>query len=312
MTIPTYEDLMLPLLQEYASADAPRSIKELLPVMANKLGLTEEELDERLPSGRQGVFHNRLHWAKTYMARAELLESPARGLANITQRGRAILQSNSVRIDSSTLAQFENFKEWVCSGGGETTETTTSSSATFSTAPEASPKTPEERIEMARKDLEKGLRAELLERVRAMTPGEFEELIIQLLLSMGYGIGAEKMAEALGGSGDQGIDGVVHQDPLGLDRVYIQAKRYKDGNSVASKEIRDFNGALDLKRAPKGLFVTASNFTRDARSQAENATRQIVLIDGDELAALMIRYRVGTRVVGTVDIQEVDEAFFGV
>ena len=152
---------------------------------------------------------------------------------------------------------------------------------------------------------------ELLERVRAMTPADFEELIVQLLLRMGYGSGAEEMAQALGGSGDQGIDGVIHQDPLGLDRVYIQAKRYNEGNVVGSGAIRDFNGALDLKRAPKGLFVTASSFSRDARIQAESATRQIVLIDGEELASLMIRHKVGTRVVATVDIQEVDGAFFG-
>lgn len=162
----------------------------------------------------------------------------------------------------------------------------------------------------ARKELEQGLRADLLDRVRSMSPAEFEELIVQLLLRMGYGNGAEELARALGGSGDRGIDGVVHQDPLGLDRVYIQAKRYSEGNTVGSREIRDFNGALDLVRAPKGLFVTASTFTRDARAQAQNATRQIVLIDGDELAGLMVRYKVGTRVLATIEVQGLDEGFF--
>lgn len=309
MTIPTYEDLMLPLLKEYAATGQPLSIKHLMPVMAGRLGLTEEDLAERLPSGRQGLFHNRLHWAKTYMARAGLLSSPTRGLAQITERGRAVLRDNPHRIDGSTLSQFPEFTEWKvasASGGGD--EETEKPSPEI--VPEASQRTPEERIEAARKDMEKGLRAELLERVRAMNPADFEELIVQLLLKMGYGSGAEEMAQALGGSGDQGIDGVIHQDPLGLDRVYIQAKRYGDGNTVGSGAIRDFNGALDLKRAPKGLFVTASSFSRDARIQAESATRQIVLIDGEELAALMIRHGVGTRVVGTVYIQEVDEGFF--
>lgn len=312
MPIPTYEDLMLPLLREYAASDRPRSLKELVPVMAEKLGLSEEEKAERLPSGRQGLFHNRLHWAKTYMGKAGLLSSPARGLAQITPRGRDVLQQNPGRIDGTTLSQFEEFNEWKdASSSGDASKELSGAAAAPQPNLEATQRTPEERIEAARKDLEKGLRVELLERVRAMTPADFEELIVQLLLRMGYGSGAEEMAEALGGSGDQGIDGVIHQDPLGLDRVYIQAKRYNEGNVVGSGAIRDFNGALDLKRAPKGLFVTASSFSRDARIQAESATRQIVLIDGEELASLMIRHKVGTRVVATVDIQEVDGAFFG-
>ncbi|WP_121120057.1 restriction endonuclease [Croceibacterium ferulae] len=308
MAIPTYEDLMLPLLQEYAAAARPMSIKDLLPVMANKLGLSDQDLAERLPSGRQSLFHNRLHWAKTYMARAGLLSSPARGQAQITQVGTGLLAENPARIDGGTLSRNPEFVAWK-----------TSSASGRSPAPEAeqlgpvreaSEWTPEERIEAARADLEKGLRAELLERVRSMTPAEFEELIVQLLLRMGYGTGAAEMARALGGSGDRGIDGVVHQDPLGLDRVYIQAKRYADGNTVGSREIRDFNGALDLVRAPKGLFVTASTFTKDAVHQAQNATRQIVLIDGNEFAALMLKYKVGTRVLGIVEIQALDEGFF--
>lgn len=310
MTIPTYEDLMRPLLQEYAAADGPRSIKQLMPIMADKLQLTDEERAERLPSGRQGLFHNRLHWAKTYMARAGLLSSPARGLAEITERGRAVLQSNPERIDGTTLDEFEEFSDWKEASAAGSSSDQTAEPVTAAPSTESSTKTPEERIEAARKDLERGLSAELLERVRVMSPADFEELIVQLLLKMGYGSGAEEMAEALGGSGDQGIDGVIHQDPLGLDRVYIQAKRYAEGNTVGSGAIRDFNGALDLKRAPKGLFVTASSFSRDARVQAESATRQIVLIDGQELAALMIRHGVGTRVVGRVNIQEVDEGFF--
>lgn len=309
MSIPTYEDLMLPLLREYAAAQSPSSLKQLVPAVASKLGLTEGDLAERLPSGRQGLFYNRLAWAKTYLGKAGLIRSPARGLAEITGRGRSVLESSPERIDGATLAQFGEFTEW--RDNSSLARTGQPEAATpLPHDGEVTQRTPEERIEAARKDMEKGLRAELLDRVRSMSPADFEELIVQLLLKMGYGSGAAEMAEALGGSGDQGIDGVIHQDPLGLDRVYIQAKRYADGNTVGSGAIRDFNGALDLKRAPKGLFVTASSFSRDARLQAESATRQIVLIDGEELAALMIRHGVGTRVVGTVYIQEVDEGFF--
>jgi len=309
--LPTYEDLMLPLLKEYAASSHPRSLKELVPLMADKLGLTEEEKAERLASGRQSLFYNRLAWAKTYMGKAGLLSSPARGLAQITERGQAVLRQNPARIDGTTLAQFNEFTDWRDTSNTDTPKEPSGTIAVPQLAPEDTHLTPEERLEAARKELEKGLRVELLERVRSMTPADFEELIVQLLLRMGYGSGAEELARALGGSGDQGIDGVIHQDPLGLDRVYIQAKRYNEGNVVGSGAIRDFNGALDLKRAPKGLFVTASSFSRDARIQAESATRQIVLIDGEELASLMIRHKVGTRVVATVDIQEVDGAFFG-
>lgn len=309
MSIPTYEELMLPLLQEYAAASEPLSIKELIPVMAAKVGLSEDDLAERLPSGRQGLFHNRLHWAKTYMARAGLIASPSRGLAIITERGRLILAENPTSIDGDTLARFEEFASWR-DGTTDGTGEPTAKPSTPTLAPDVTHKTPEERIEDARRDLERGLKAELLDRVRTMTPAEFEELIVQLLLKMGYGQGAEEMAQALGGTGDQGIDGVVHQDPLGLDRAYIQAKRYAEGNTVGSREIRDFNGALDLVRAPKGLFVTASSFTKDAKTQAQNATRQIVLVDGEELTSMMIRYKIGTRVLATVDIQTIDEGFF--
>lgn len=245
------------------------------------------------------------------MGKAGLVSSPSRGLAQITDRGRAVLQQNPERVDGTTLAQFSEFIDWKDSSSGGSPSEPTGAITVPQLVPEDTHLTPEERLEAARKELEKSLRVELLERVRAMTPADFEELIVQLLLRMGYGSGAEEMARALGGSGDQGIDGVIHQDPLGLDRVYIQAKRYNEGNVVGSGAIRDFNGALDLKRAPKGLFVTASSFSRDARIQAESATRQIVLIDGEELATLMIRHKVGTRVVATVDIQEVDGAFFG-
>lgn len=309
MAIPSYEELMLPLLEAYAASDRPRALKDLVPIIADEIGLSSEEKAKRLPSGRQSLFYNRLAWAKTYMSKAGLLDSPSRGLAEITQRGRMVLKENPQRIDGEVLSQFDEFSEWKNASNG--------SDGKKPAAPAPSPaplsdaqRTPEERLEAARKALEQGLQVELLERVRSMTPADFEALIVQLLVRMGYGAGVEELAEALGGSGDQGIDGVIHQDPLGLDRVYIQAKRYNQGNVVGSGAIRDFNGALDLKRAPKGLFVTASTFSSDARLQAENATRQIVLVDGEQLASLMIRHKLGTRVVSTIDVQEVDEGFF--
>ena len=150
----------------------------------------------------------------------------------------------------------------------------------------------------------------MLHRVREMVPTDFEGLIIKLLLAMGYGQGSDEMAEALGGTGDGGVDGLIHQDPLGLDRVYIQAKRYKEGNNVSSPDIRNFIGALNIHRASKGVFVTASQFTADARQSAQGSTVQVVLIDGRRLTELMLRYKVGVLVRDTYEVKDLDEGFF--
>lgn len=314
MAVPDYQSLMLPLLRRVASAVGPTNIMELLPQVAADLGLSDADLAERLPSGRQGLLHNRLHWAKLYMIRAGVLESPSRGRYRITERGRALLARQPDRIDNNTLAAFPEFRAWLQaraddSGSDAAVITPARAPATLPLDPGG---TPEERIEAARRELEAGLRAELLERVRQLPPGDFEALVIQLLLAMGYGQGRDEMARALGGSGDGGMDGVIHQDPLGLDRVYIQAKRYQDGNSVGATAIRDFIGALNIHRAGKGLFVTTSSFTRDARDSARNATLHVVLIDGERLAELMVRHKVGVLVRDAIEIKAIDEGFFDV
>jgi len=306
--IPDYQALMLPLLRSTAGAKEPVSIMELLPLLASELGLTEAQLAERLPSGRQAVFHNRLHWAKQYLTRAGLLESTKRGQFRVTPAAAALLAEGLPRLSNEVLARYPSFVAWrmrAPDGGDASFEPAIAPLAIL--PPQA---TPEERIDAARRELEASLRADLLDRVRQMTPGEFEELIIALLLKMGYGQGRQEMAQALGGSGDGGVDGVVHQDPLGLDRVYIQAKRYKEGNSVGPDAINSFIGALNIKRANKGLFVTASGFTRQAREHAERSTTHVVLIDGERLAALMVSYNVGVLVREIVEIKTVDEGYF--
>lgn len=296
MAIPTYEQLMLPVLQEAGSRSEPVGIIDLIKPIATSLGLSEADLGEKLPSGRQGVFHNRLHWAKFYMSKAGLLEATQRGKFRITDRGREVLASRPVSLSSTALRDFPDFVEFIGAGASGEDRQPSVHSPKLVIIPVELDLTPAEALEVARREMEAALRAELLDRIRALLPSEFEELIVSLLLKMGYGEGAEELAKALGGSSDGGIDGVVHQDPLGLDRVYIQAKRWKDGNVVGSKDIRDFNGALDIVRAPKGLFVTASSFTREAQTSARDASRQIVLIDGEQLAHLMVRHQVGVRV----------------
>jgi restriction system protein len=309
MAVPDYQSLMLPLLKRVVAADRPVGILELMPQIAGDLGLTEEQLAERLPSGRQGTFHNRLHWAKQYMTRAGLLESTKRGHFQATGQGRSLLAEGLPTINNDVLDRYPAFLAWrqgVPTEGGSVADDRVSPAM----PPAAAVATPEERVESARRELEASLKADLLDRVRQMTPGDFEALIITLLLRMGYGQGREEMSQALGGAGDGGVDGVVHQDPLGLDRVYIQAKRYKEGNSVGPDAINSFIGALNIKRANKGLFVTASSFTKQAKDHAERSTTHVVLIDGDQLAGLMVRYVVGVVVRDTIEIKAIDEGFF--
>lgn len=310
MAVPDYQTLMLPVLRHVALADTPVRIGDIADAIAAEFGLTEDDLAERLPSGRQSLFHNRLHWAKTYLTRAGLIELPKRGHQQITERGRALLAESPQRVDNGTLKRFPEFMAWFEGrSGGESSSAQASPSAVAEDALIASA-TPEERIGEAQRELQASLKADLLERIRAMPPGDFESLIIHLLVKMGYGLGKEEMAKALGGSSDGGIDGVINQDALGLDRVYIQAKRYKDGNTVGASQIRDFIGALNIRRANKGLFVTASTFTREAEESARNANLHVVLVDGDRLAGLMIRHNVGVIVRDVVEIKSIDEGFF--
>jgi restriction system protein len=305
MAIPDYQSAMLPLLKRAAGASEPVSMMELMPVLAADFGLSEDEIAERLPSGAMGVFHNRLHWAKFYMTRAGLLETTKRGRFQITPEGTALLATAPAQITNQTLSASPAFKAWF-----KSSQAGTSSPPAAIPAVDGSGATPEERIEEARKELEANLKAEILDRVRQMPPADFEQLIIQLLVRMNYGQGREELAQALGGSGDGGVDGVVHQDPLGLDRVYIQAKRYKEGNNVGPEAINSFIGALNIKKANKGLFVTASGFSKQAREHATASSLHVVLIDGERLAELMIRHGVGVLTRHTVEIKTLDEGFF--
>ena len=305
MAIPDYQSAMLPLLKRVADAREPASIMELMPALAADFGLSEEEMAERLPSGVQGVFHNRLHWAKFYMTRAGLLETTKRGRFQITPDGSALLRTGLTQITNQKLSALPAFKAWFKSSQTGATNTPITEPAV-----DASGATPEERIEEARRELEANLKAEILDRVRQMLPADFEQLIIQLLVRMNYGQGREELAKALGGSGDGGVDGVVHQDPLGLDQVYIQAKRYREGNNVGPEAMNSFIGALNIKKANKGLFVTASGFSKQAREHAMASSLHVVLIDGERLAELMIRHGVGVLTRHMVEIKALDEGFF--
>lgn len=320
MALPDYQTLMLPLLRCIASQPDPVTVRQFLEPIADEFGLTEEERAARIPSGQENALANRLQWAKSYMAKAALLSSPKRGLVQVTDRGRALLAEHPARLDNDALRRYPEFVSWLLESrtsvkSAQASLTATSPSLAAINAAvvheAAEESTPRERIDAAMSEIDAALRSDLLDRIRQMTPAEFEGLILKLLLAMGYGEGLDEMASALGGSGDGGMDGVIHQDPLGLERVYIQAKRYKQGNNVSSPDIRNFIGALNIHRANKGVFVTASQFTADAVKAAHGSTVQVVLIDGDRLSDLMVRYKVGVLVRGVVEIKDLDEGFFG-
>lgn len=305
MTIPDYQSLMLPVL--VASSKGEVRIGSVVEELADQLGLTPEERSELLPSGKQTVFSNRVHWAKSYLSKAQLVELTRRGHFRITPRGQTLLESRPANIDVKFLMQFEEFRQFRERSSGAEEQ----GNQSVLPSPEDQKQTPDETMRMAHRQIETALGQDLLDRVRTAPPEFFERLIVNLLLSMGYGGSrADKAGRTLGRSGDDGVDGVIDQDALGLDRVYIQAKRYAAGNNIGSGAIRDFFGSLDRHKATKGLFVTTSSFSPSARETADFLSKRIVLIDGDQLAALMVQQNVGCRIEDTLHIKKLDEEFF--
>lgn len=302
--IPDYQSLMLPVLRTAKHGEV--RVGDVIKTLADVLGLDEAARNALLASGRQTVFANRVHWAKTYLAKAGLVEATRRGHFRITPRGEEVLAAAPDRIDNRFLARFEEFRTFTDRGASPSTEKADPVAAAAS-SPEA---TPDEIMRAAHRRVETALAEDLLDRVRTAPPDFFERLIVDLLLAMGYGGSVAEAGRALGRSGDDGVDGVIDQDELGLDRVYIQAKRYAAGNSVGSGAIRDFFGSLDRHKAAKGLFVTTSSFTLSARDTAEYLSKRLVLIDGEQLARLMIRHNVGCRIEESLHVRRVDEDFF--
>lgn len=309
MTIPDYQSLMLPVLRH--AAECEQRVPDVAERIADDLGLTEEEREELLPSGRQRVLHNRVHWAKFYMSKAGLIDSPARGRFVASEAGRRFLASNPEKLDTQCLLEIPVFAEFygrngssLGDEGGKFPEGSSEAQADTASA------TPEEQISEAYRSLNAALRADLLDRIRENSPAFFEKLIVDLLVAMGYGGSHKNAAKQLGRSGDGGVDGVINEDRLGLDRIYVQAKRYAEGNTIGRPEIQGFVGSLVGMGATKGVFVTTSSFSKGAVEYAENLTQRVILIDGNRLADLMIEHCVGTRTQQTIQIQRLDEDFF--
>lgn len=299
MAIPDFQTLMLPVLK--ASASGEVKISDVVTQLGTTLGLTEHELSELLPSGKQTTFANRVNWAKSYLGKAGLVTLTRRGHFVISDRGMSVLASPPQIINIKYLETFPEFKAFREYNGQN--QTPPQGEANLKDL------TPDEVIRSAHSELVDSLSSELLSKILSSPPDFFERLVVQLLIAMGYGGSAIEAGKALGKSGDGGVDGVIDQDALGLDRIYVQAKRYTD-NKVSSGEIRDFFGSLDRFKASKGLFVTTSSFSPSAKETAEMLSKRIVLIDGHQLTKLMIRFDIGCRIEETIHIKKMDEEFF--
>lgn len=301
MAVPDFQSLMLPLLR-LAGDGMDHTFKDAVEAIAIEFSLTPEERNELLPSSsRTTLFYNRLAWAKTHMTMAGLLQAPRRGVFCITQRGRELLVSQLARIDMKTLQQFPEY-ERARRGDVQASVEPAMPAVAFSEL------TPEESIERAHLSLRKDLARELLESIMQCSPAFFELLIIKLMIKMGYGGSREEAGKAVGRSGDGGIDGIINEDRLGLDAIYLQAKRWE--GVIGRPEIMKFVGALAGQRATKGVFITTSWFTQDAKDYALSSQYKVVLIGGERLADLMIEHDLGVSVAATYQLKRIDSDFF--
>lgn len=301
MPVPDFQTLMLPILQ-LASDGQEHKLKETVTRMADHFNLSEDERNELLASSRQTRLYSNVSWAITYLRAAGILVSPARGVFRITQRGREALSQNPSRIDIQYLRRYPEFVEFQMRISDKRNA---QSSAQVETVESL---TPNDQLENAYRALRQALAQDLLERVKNSSPRFFEELVVDLLVAMGYGGSVEDAGKALGKSGDEGIDGLIKSDVLGLDQVYIQAKRWND--MVGRPTVQAFAGSLDGVRAKRGVLITTSRFSKDAQDYVERIDKKIVLIDGERLVQLMIDYNVGVTEERRYVIKRVDNDYF--
>ncbi len=301
MAIPSYQDIMLPLLKSISDGKE-HYIRDVTERLSSFFRLTEEEKRKRLESGNGEVFYNRVIWARVYLLKAGLLKATRRGYFSITERGQQLLADNPARIDNSVLRRYPEFVEFtrVSSKKNESSSTLEAELRT---------KTPEEALEYGYQQLRQNLQQQLLERVRHGSSSFFERLVVELLVKMGYGGSLRDAGEVVGKAGDDGIDGVIKEDRLGLDAIYIQAKRWGEAQ-IGRPELQKFVGALKGQRANKGVFITTSKFSRDAQDYVSRVDSKVVLIDGDQLTALMIDFGVGVTTTASYDIKRVDSDYF--
>ena len=304
MPVPDFQSLMLPALKAFADGGEP-SLSQVREQIAAAEGLSAEDVRELLPSGRQAVFVNRVSWAVIYMERAGLLERVRRGLYRLTPEGAGLLSRKPSRIDLKLLGEYPDFAEW-----SQRANAPPPGKDVVSKHTEDVSDTPEEALDRAARQMSDALEADVLHRVRDAAPAFLERVVVDLLIAMGYGGGDATMGRVTGRSGDGGIDGTIREDALGLDEVYVQAKKYAEGNAVGEGDLRNFAGAIDAAGTTKGVFVTTGGFTRAAKDYVARSPKRIVLIDGAELARLMVRHGIGVRTRVLHEVKRIDEDYF--
>jgi restriction system protein len=306
--VPTYNEVMLPLLK--VAADKPLNRAEATERVSDEMALTSEQRAIPMPRGHS-VIRDRVGWARTYLVQAGLLKSVRRGVFEITDAGKSLLAESPSRITIEILMRYPGFVAFRKRSSLEKSGGQPSTPDVALTVPEAAAATPEDRIDAALKELEIALAENLLERIRSGTPAFFERLVLELLTRMGYGGFRPEAAEHIGGPGDGGLDGKIQLDPLGLDFVYVQAKRYAEENVVGRPAVQSFAGALDAHKGTRGVFITTSSYSNEALTYAKNIhNKQIALIDGEQLAELLIAHSVAVREDRNVVIKRLDEDFF--
>lgn len=301
MAVPDFQDLMLPILR-LAADGSEHTSAEVAEMLSQQFQLNDHELNELLPSGRQSRFANRVGWATTYLRKTQLIEGTGRGRFRITERGKTVVRESPARVD---LKYLERFPELASFRGDLSSE---SQPINGEVAAPIVTQTPRELLEASYQVLRKDVAQELLDRIKQKSPTFFERLVVELLVAMGYGGSLKDAGQAVGRSGDGGIDGVIKEDRLGLDYIYIQAKRWE--GTVGRPVVQAFAGSLDEVKARKGVMITTSTFSQDARRFVDRIDKKIVLIDGEQLAQLMIEYNVGVAVEETYTIKKVDIDYF--
>lgn len=303
MALPDYQAFMLPTLL-YAADQKDHSLAELRDALAKRLNLSPDDLQELLPSGKQTTFANRIAWAKVYLTHAGLLHAPKRGIFHITKRGQEVLAEKPSKIDKNYLMRFPEFLEFISGGAKEQIKNDSPKKISLDLAST----TPEEALEHAYQQLRNELAGELLETIKNNSPYFFEKLVVHLLVQMGYGGSIKEAGTATKKTADEGIDGIIKEDKLGLDTIYLQAKRWE--GSVGRPEIQRFVGALHGQRAKKGVFITTSHFSQEAVEYASHIDPKVVLIDGPTLVSLMMDHNVGVGTTATYELKKIDTDFF--
>ncbi len=302
MPIPDYQTLMLPTLKLGATGEI--QLKDAYTILSEEFNLSEDERQHLLPSGKMTTIRNRVAWAVVYLVKAGLLIRPKRGLFTITDRGKGVLSKNPVHINAKFLKQYPEFVKFTSA------KTVKTDSGKKEIIGDDVIETPEERIDSAYQEIVADIKTELLSKILESSPEFFERLIVNLLVAMGYGGSSVEAGKHLGKSGDNGIDGVIKEDKLGLDMIYVQAKRYATDNLVGRPAVQGFAGSLIGFGANKGVFVTTSSFSKHAYDYAENVPQRIILIDGEKLTSLMLEHNVGVRVNQNIELKKIDEDYF--